>query len=169
MEKRKGAAILILCGVLMCFLFLLSVSDRKDGESVKIENVMIPAGDGTYIKAEFSIPRGAEFGKMPAVVLNHGFAGSMNSAGIGDLSHTLAEHGIAAVRMDFAHRISKDENSRMNNSYTVDTMVSDAVLCVDYMIAHYGADPAKIGIFGRSMGGRAAMKMANEKAGQKQA
>lgn len=165
MEKRKGAAILILCGVLMCFLFLLSVSDRKDGESVKIENVMIPAGDGTYIKAEFSIPRGAEFGKMPAVVLNHGFAGSMNSAGIGALSHTLAEHGIAAVRMDFAHRISKDENSRMNNSYTVDTMVSDAVLCVDYMIAHYGADPAKIGIFGRSMGGRAAMKMANEKAG----
>lgn len=159
---------LILCGVLICFLFLLSGSDRpdrKEGESVRTENVMIPAGDGTYIKAEFSIPQEAESGKIPAVVLNHGFAGSMNSAGIGALSRTLAKSGIAAARMDFAHRISRDEKSRRVNSYTVDTMVSDAVRCVDYMVAHYGVDPDRIGIFGRSMGGRAAMKMANEHAG----
>lgn len=165
MEKRIRAAILILCAALMCFLLLFAVSGRRDGESVKIENMMLPAEDGTYIKAEFYIPQETECGKMPAVVLNHGFAGSMNSAGIGELSYTLAEHGIAAVRMDFAHRVSKAENSRVNNSYTVDTMVSDAVLCIDYMVEHYGADPTRIGIFGRSMGGRSAMKMANEKSG----
>lgn len=165
MNKMKGTVIPVICSVLMFFLFLQPVPDRKNGESARIENVMIPAGDGTYIKAEFSIPQGAEYGRIPAVVLNHGFAGSMDSAGIGDLSHNLAGHGIAAVRMDFAHRISEDPDSRMCNSYTVDTMVSDAVLCVDYMISHYGADPDRIGIFGRSMGARAAMKMANEKAG----
>lgn len=54
-EKRKGAAILILCGVLMCFLFLLSVSDRKDGATFSDLHIQPEGIEYVYINGQMAL------------------------------------------------------------------------------------------------------------------
>ena len=49
--------------------------------------------------------------------------------------------------------------------YTLCNMRADGVLAIDYVLEHYNVDPDRIGIHGRSMGGRVAMMMGNEKDG----
>ena len=67
--------------------------------------------------------------------------------------------------MDFSHYTAEDPDSPQTDQYTVKTMVEDQALCAKYMVDHFNGDPARIGVFGRSLGGRAAMALVNEKAG----
>lgn len=148
----------------VCLLFLLAACSFHH-EGIVVEDVMIPNEEGTFTKAQIVAPADYMEHKLPLVILAHGFRGTMNSAGAESLSHALAEKGIATIRMDFSHNISEDAESRKTNQYTVDSMVSDQVLCASYMEEHYNIDPDRVGLFGRSLGGRAAMTAANESAG----
>jgi len=101
----------------------------------------------------------------PLVFMAHGFKGSRNSGGAADLSRKLAAEGIAAVRIDFNSYKNIDKMSPKAQEYTLCNMRADGVLAIDYVLEHYNVDPDRIGIHGRSMGGRVAMMMGNENAG----
>lgn len=103
--------------------------------------------------------------KYPLVFIAHGFKGTMNSGGAEELSRKLARNGIAAVRIDFNSRYENYVDSDKTNEYTLLDMTSNAVLAVDYAVKNYNIDSDRIGLYGRSMGGRAVMIMANESMG----
>lgn len=95
----------------------------------------------------------------------HGFKGTRNSGGAEELSKRLAEEGIAAVRIDFNGRKNDDKKSPKTGEYSLYDMTADGVMTIHYVLEHYNVDPERIGIHGRSMGGRVAMMMGNESEG----
>lgn len=167
-QKNRTKKNLLISIVILLWVLCAVISAAGCGpgsKEVLTEDVMIPNSEGTFTKAQITVPADYETEKLPAVVLSHGFHGTMNSAGMKDLAYALAENGIAAIRMNFSHNLSENPDSRQTNRYTVETMVSDQVLCARYMTEHYNIDSQKIGVFGRSLGGRAAMTLVNESAG----
>lgn len=157
--KKKIAVLLLFVMVL-----LSGCAGDKD-TSVLVKNVMIPDGSGAFIKAQIVMPSDYEEESLPLVTMAHGFRGTMNSAGAEMLAHALAENGIATIRMNFSHNVSENPGSEETRQYTVETMAGDLARCAEYMTENYNADKDRIGVFGRSLGGRAAMTAANEQTG----
>ncbi|MBR5229549.1 MAG: prolyl oligopeptidase family serine peptidase [Firmicutes bacterium] len=126
--------------------------------------IYLDRGDSTYSFAEAVYPLGINQ-DMPLVVIAHGFSGTLNSGGAEELAHKLAAVGIASVRVDFNPRISPEKNSERTFTYNLKSMEKDMLLAIDYMLSHFEIDQDRIGLYGRSMGGRVAMIMANESSG----
>ena len=139
-------------------------TENLPAEEIVTEDVVLENSGGSYTKAQIVIPANYEETKLPLVTLSHGFRGSMDSAGGNYLAESLAKAGIATIRMDFA-RCTDAAGKNQVNQYTVDTMVSDQLSAIEYMIGRYNVDPQRIGLYGRSLGGRVAMTMANENKG----
>ncbi len=139
-------------------------TENLPAEEIITEDVVLENSGGSYTKAQIMIPANYEETKLPLVTLSHGFRGSMNSAGGNYLAESLAKAGIATIRIDFA-RCTDAAGKNQVNQYTVDTMVSDQLSAIAYMIGRYNVDPQRIGLYGRSLGGRVAMTMANENKG----
>jgi len=163
-KQKRIAAVLLFVLVLLAGVLLAGCTGEKD-TSILIKNVMIPDGSGDFIKAQIVMPSDYEAESLPLVTMAHGFRGTMNSAGAEMLAHTLAENGIATIRMNFSHNVSEDPDSEETRQYTVETMAGDLARCAEYMTEHYNTDKDRIGVFGRSLGGRAAMTAANEQTG----
>ena len=102
----------------------------------------------------------------PLVFIAHGFKGTRNSGGAKELSERLASVGIAAVRIDFNGYKEKSINGERTNRYTLTNMQSDAVKTINHVIDNYNIDTDRLGVYGRSMGGRVAMMLANENVGE---
>ena len=118
---------------------------------------------GTYTRAELVMPETTK--AAPLVFMAHGFKGTRNSGGAEELSCRLASKGIAAVRIDFNSYADDHKNAERTRDYTLTTMVDDAVMTINYVLEHFDVDEMRIGIHGRSMGGRVAMIMGNENKG----
>ncbi|MGN1415180.1 MAG: alpha/beta hydrolase family protein [Anaerovoracaceae bacterium] len=102
------------------------------------------------------------------VAVAHGFTGTMDSGGAAELIRRLAGAGIAAVRVDFDPYLTPEKNSDPSNracEYTLRDMEDDMTLALQYACSHYRIDENRLGVYGRSMGGRVAMMMANESYG----
>ena len=126
---------------------------------------MLKNEEGTYTKAQVIAPSDFEEKSYPLVTLSHGFRGSMDTAGGETLAENLAKAGFATIRMNYSH-FTDQEKDEQTDQYTVETMISDQLLCIDYMIKNYHVDQRRIGLYGRSLGGRVAMIMANENRGE---
>ena len=121
---------------------------------------------GSYTYAQLVMPETSKASEsIPIVFMAHGFKGTRNSGGAEELSQLLASEGIAAVRIDFNSYTAADLDSKKTCDYTLATMVSDAVMTIDYVVENFDVDAKRIGIHGRSMGGRVAMIMGNESKG----
>lgn len=118
---------------------------------------------GTYTYGELVMPKSSK--PVPLVLMAHGFKGSRNSGGAKELSQRLASKGIAAVRIDFSPYEAADKDAPQTDDYTLTTMVDDAVMTIGYVLANFDVDKERIGLHGRSMGGRVAMIMGNESKG----
>ncbi|MGC2872898.1 alpha/beta hydrolase family protein [Ihubacter sp. mB4P-1] len=159
---KRGALYTIVCVCLLSIavLILEYYPGAKETE-ILTEDIVIENDGGLYTRAQIMIPANYQEKRLPLVSLSHGFRGSMDSAGGNYLAENLAKNGIATIRMDFAR--CRDAEGRIQmNQYTVNTMISDQIDCIDYMAAHYNIDTDRIGLYGRSLGGRVAMAMANE-------
>lgn len=163
---RRETVLTILLSSLLLVLCLAAGcrSAEKEGNGIIKEDFTIEAADGAYIRGQVVIPENYSREKLPLVTLGHGFRGNMNSAGGEALAESLADAGIAAVRMDYSH-YREAKGDRQTNQYTVNTMVDDQLRCIRYAIDRYNIDEKRIGLYGRSLGGRAAMIMANENKG----
>ncbi len=136
-------------------------------EKVITEDVFLRNEDGTYTYCEIVAPDIE--GPYPLVCISHGIYGSLNSGGARLLSELLASNGIAAVRADFNRCLTDDpdkalakDKSGRTNDYTLKDMLESNMLLIGYTQDHYNVDPDRIGVYGRSFGGRVAMIMGNE-------
>lgn len=161
MRKRIIGVFLL---TILSLTWFTACNDSGGEYKVIKEDVMIKNEAGTYTKAQVIAPSDFKETSHPLITLSHGFRGSMNTAGGDVLAENLAKAGFATIRMNYSHYKDKAKGKKINQ-YTVDTMISDQLLCIDYMIKNYNVDKEKIGLYGRSLGGRVAMIMANENRG----
>ena len=151
--------------LLLVFLCTVLPSCQSDDTYTRHE-FFLPNAQGTYTYGELILPESATSSKpVPLVFMAHGFKGTRNSGGAEDLSIRLAQEGIAAVRIDFNHYEEASLSSGKTFDYTLTTMVDDAVATLDYVAANFDVDAERIGLHGRSMGGRVAMILGNEDKG----
>ncbi|MGX8774615.1 MAG: alpha/beta hydrolase family protein [Bacillota bacterium] len=156
---------------LAAFAFMLagcgSQASSDDSLKTVTEDVFLKNADGTYTYCEIVAPESGE--PYPLVSISHGIYGAINSGGARELSEMLAESGIAAVRVDFnrcltndpEEALSKDRSGR-TNEYTISDMLESNMLAIDFALENYNVDADRIGVYGRSFGGRIAMIMGNE-------
>ncbi|PJD97848.1 MAG: alpha/beta hydrolase [Parachlamydia sp.] len=96
----------------------------------------------------------------PAVLICHGFGGDK----LGRnrlyliLAQELAEAGIATLRLDF-HACGDSEGDF--NKTTVDGLVSDAEVAIQFLKQDSQIDSERLGVLGRSLGGAVAVLAAN--------
>lgn len=187
---QKRLVFLVLLGLLL-FPALAgcgnAADDAENGQyEIHTEMIFLENGRGSYTLAEFAVPEnympdaegqpagakgqpaGAGTGGCPMVAVAHGFTGTMDSGGAAELIRRLAASGIAAVRVDFDPYLTPEKNSDPSNracEYTLRDMEDDLTLALQYACSHYRIDENRLGVYGRSMGGRVAMMMANESYG----
>ena len=98
--------------------------------------------------------------KVPGVILLHGFCGYKDQPNIISFANMLAENGIAAVRFDASGFGSSE------GTVEEDFRVSNYLLDIDYvyhfLFHHEGINPAKIGVWGVSLGGSLAIVYGTE-------
>ena len=148
-----------------------SLNSNNEGPGFKTyeKSLMLKNSDDSYTSITIALPSldgsqplPKEKGKTPLVLIAHGFSGTKNSGGAEDLAEALVGQGIASARMDFNHYISENKNSDQTNTYTLSTMEKDLLLSLNYALENYAIDKDRIGLYGRSMGGRVLMSMANK-------
>ena len=163
MKKRNNA--ISKWGVIALLLvFLCTFLSGCQGEGEYETHTFFLKNDrGTYTYGELVLPKTSK--DVPLVFMAHGFKGTRNSGGAKELSQRLASKGIAAVRIDFNGYLEEDTKASRSDSYTLTDMCNDAVMTIDYVLENYNVDPSRIGLHGRSMGGRVAMILANENKG----
>ena len=184
MKKRKRTSKYIISAAVfvtaaLCFAFALGLagcgansgSDSPDGAYDTVsEDVFLMNEDGTYTYGEIVAPVMED--SFPLVSISHGIYGTINSGGAKQLSEMLASHGIAAVRVDFNRCLTNDpeealtkDKSGRTNEYTLSDMLESNQLAIEYALDNYNIDENRIGVYGRSFGGRVAMIMGNESIG----
>jgi dienelactone hydrolase len=114
-------------------------------------DVTFASARGTNIHATVTVPGGTD--PVPLVVMCHGFTGNRNGDGhFQPLADSLAQNGVASIRMDFA---GCGESEEASTAYTLESLYDDIDSAIAYMGANYAIDSQKIGLLGHSMGGRA--------------
>lgn len=184
MKKRKRISKYIISAAVfvtaaLCIAFALGLagcgansdSDSPDGAYDTVsEDFFLMNEDGTYTYGEIVAPVMED--SFPLVSISHGIYGTINSGGAKQLSEMLASHGIAAVRVDFnrcltnnpEEALAKDKSGR-TNEYTLSDMLESNQLAIEYALNNYNIDEDRVGVYGRSFGGRVAMIMGNESIG----
>lgn len=148
--KKKHLLIFCLIAVLSISLLSGCNSSKREetagsfvSEELQIEN------EGRTIPATLVIPEGKE--NYPLVVMNHGFAGSRNeNGGFTKIAESLAESGIASVRVDFA---GCGDSKADFKDFNLKNNMSDVKACLEYVLSNKPVDKENIGVFGYSMGG----------------
>ena len=184
MKKRKctsryklSAAVFVTAALCIAFALGLagcganSGSDSPDAAYDTVsEDFFLMNEDGTYTYGEIVAPVMED--SFPLVSISHGIYGTINSGGAKQLSEMLASHGIAAVRVDFNRCLTNDpeealtkDKSGRTNEYTLSDMLESNQLAIEYALDNYNIDENRIGVYGRSFGGRVAMIMGNESIG----
>ncbi len=188
-KRKQHNLILILILSLTCTLFA-SCGEGVSSYSHETYRFFLENDRGSYIYGELVMPTAENSDKptadsaqnsgepaepatvsgesgedFPLVFIAHGFKGTRNSGGAKELSERLAAKGIAAVRIDFNGYLEPSKKAARTNRYTLTDMQNDAVTTINYVLKKYNIDESRLGIYGRSMGGRVAMMMANEDVG----
>jgi uncharacterized protein len=125
---------------------------QEDREPIILKN------NGQKIFCVFHKP--AHQSSFPVVFFCHGLAGHKTGRYriYVELATQLLKLGIASFRLDF--RGSGDSEGEFSDM-TIAGEVSDALVGLNFLKEHPNVDPARIGIFGRSMGGAIAMMAAS--------
>ncbi|MCR5033894.1 MAG: hypothetical protein K6B42_00555 [Clostridia bacterium] len=172
-NRTAVPAAAVLCLAFAFALLLTGCGDTSSNNDTSAiydtvtEDFFLENEDGTYTYGEIVAPDIE--GPYPLVSISHGIYGAINSGGARELSEMLAANGIAAVRVDFnrcltddpEEALAKDKSGRVNE-YTISDMLESNMLAINYALDHYNADKDRIGVYGRSFGGRIAMVMGNE-------
>lgn len=119
----------------------------------KIFSVRIPNAVGLLLSTEIYIPE--RVGKLPAVILLHGFTGYKESKGLVDIADKLATQGIISIR--FTSSGFGDSEGSLETDYRFSNYVLDAEYVYEYVKKLSYVDPNRIGTYGHSMGGKLAV------------
>ncbi|HEX8400299.1 MAG TPA: S9 family peptidase [Allosphingosinicella sp.] len=136
---------------------------RPQLEGVKLASVKpvsYKAADGTSIPAYLTLPPGKESAKgLPALVMPHGGPGARDEWGFDWLSQYFANRGYAVLQPNFRGSAGYGDAWFQKNGFqSWRTAIGDVNDAGRWLVAQGVADPAKLGIFGWSYGGYAALQ-----------
>ncbi|KAF0244204.1 MAG: dipeptidyl aminopeptidase/acylaminoacyl [Planctomycetota bacterium] len=124
----------------------------------EMKPVRFPARDGLPLRGYLSVPRDAEPRALPAVLLVHGGPWHRDSWGWQPQVQWLANRGYAVLQVNF--RGSPGFGKRFLNAANREwggRMQDDLTDAVRWLVAQGVADPKRVGIYGGSYGGYAAL------------
>ena len=157
-QRRLTACIVVtLCLAALVFSFALAKRLWSGGggggttAAVVTQDEAVGSVRGSNIPVTVTLP--AKPDGAPLVVLCHGFTGNRQLDGhAAPLARLLAQKGIAVAALDFA---GNGDSAEPFTAYDLKSMYDDIDSVIGYMQATYAIDPAKVGLVGHSMGGRA--------------
>jgi dipeptidyl aminopeptidase/acylaminoacyl peptidase len=120
--------------------------------------IRYPSSDGLEIPAYLTLPKGVEPKALPLVVVPHGGPWGRDAWGYDPLAQFFANRGYAVLQPNF--RASTGYGKRFldaGNKQWGDKMQDDITWGVKHLVADGTADPKRVGIFGGSYGGYAAL------------
>lgn len=123
-----------------------------------MEPVRIPSRDGLTLPSYLTLPVGARAHMLPMVLYVHGGPWARDAWGYDPVAQFLANRGYAVLQVNyrgstgfgkrFTHAAEREFAGRMHD---------DLIDGVDWAVAQGIADPARVGIYGGSYGGYAAL------------
>jgi dipeptidyl aminopeptidase/acylaminoacyl peptidase len=123
-------------------------------------SITFPATDGTQIPAYLTLPPGSNGKHLPALVMPHGGPASRDVWGFDWLSQYFAQRGFAVIQPEFRGSTGFGEDFENKNGFlSWPTAIGDVTDAGRYLISQGIADPDRLGIFGWSYGGYAALQV----------
>lgn len=140
---------------------MLARPELEKYQLAEMKPVTIPGADGVQIPAYLTLPPGKAAKNLPAVVLPHGGPGARDFWGFDWLSQFFAARGYAVIQPEFRGSIGygdawKNENALKNWR----AAMTDVAASAKWLSAQGIANPDRVGIFGWSYGGYAALMSA---------
>jgi dienelactone hydrolase len=126
-----------------------------------MQPITYPAGDGTAIPGYLTLPPGKASAKgLPALVMPHGGPGARDEWGFDWLAQYFAGQGYAVLQPNFRGSTGYGESWFQKNGFqSWRTAIGDVNDAGRWLVGQ-GADAARLGIFGWSYGGYAALQSA---------
>jgi hypothetical protein len=152
---RLGAVVLTLALLLGSGTMLASAADyreqRPDRQAPAMpqwqeKTVTCQSGDNT-LRGTLTLPK-TSGAQVPVAILLHGL--STDKSWCDDIAWTLADHGIASVRFDFA---GTGDSDGVQEDMTVSSEIQDTLAILDYVESQVYTDRDNIFLVGKSMGG----------------
>jgi dipeptidyl aminopeptidase/acylaminoacyl peptidase len=124
-----------------------------------VKPVSFPAADGTIIPGYLTLPPGSDGKNLPSIVLPHGGPSARDQWGFDWLAQYWAHLGYAVLQPNFRGSSGfGDDWLQKNGIQSWKTAVGDVTDAGRWLVTQGIADPQKLGIFGWSYGGYAALQ-----------
>lgn len=142
--------------------FLVVRDSLEDIQLAKEKPITYPSSDGIMVPGYLTLPPGRENAKgLPAIVLPHGGPSARDEWGFDWLSQFFANRGYAVLQPNFRGSTGYGDAWFEHNGFQSWPVAIGDVLAAGHWLVSQGiADPAKLGIFGWSYGGYAALQSA---------
>jgi len=126
----------------------------------QVKTISYAAADGTQIPAYLTLPPGVTEAKnLPAIVLPHGGPGARDEWGFDWLSQYFAQRGYVVLQPNFRGSGGYGDAWFANNGFRGwKTSVGDVCDAGRWLVSQGMADASKLGVFGWSYGGYAALQ-----------
>jgi dipeptidyl aminopeptidase/acylaminoacyl peptidase len=140
---------------------LLARSQLEGVKLASVRPVTYTATDGTQIPGYLTLPPGAQSAKgLPALVMPHGGPSERDVWGFDWLAQFFANRGYAVLQPNFRGSWGYGDAWFRDNGFRAWNVAIGDVLDAGRWMVKEGVDPAKLGIFGWSYGGYAALQSA---------
>jgi len=139
---------------------LMPVRPEGEGKNfAAVRSITYKTFDGIDVPAYLTLPPGSSGKNLPAIVMPHGGPGSRDVWGFDWLAQFFASRGYAVIQPEFRGSTGFGENWFVNNGFkSWRTAIGDVNAAGKWLVAQGIADPARLGIFGWSYGGYAALQ-----------
>jgi dipeptidyl aminopeptidase/acylaminoacyl peptidase len=141
--------------------FLVSRPELEGVTLAAVKLVTYPASDGTMVPGYLTLPSGREARNLPAIVLPHGGPEARDEWGFDWLAQYFAHMGYAVLQPNFRGSAGYGEAWLQKNGFrSWRTAIGDVTDAGRWLVKEGIADPSRLGIFGWSYGGYAALQSA---------
>lgn len=139
---------------------ILLARPQLDGVALApVKPVSFRASDGVSVPGYLTLPPGSAGKKLPAIVLPHGGPEARDEWGFDWLAQYFANRGYAVLQPNFRGSTGYGDAWFKDNGFkSWRAAVGDVVDAGRWLVSEGIADPAKLGIFGWSYGGYAALQ-----------
>jgi len=139
---------------------LMPVQPMAEGQTLAtVKPISYKSFDGTEVPAYLTLPPGSSGKNLPAIVMPHGGPGSRDVWGFDWLAQFFAARGYAVIQPEFRGSTGFGESWFLKNGFqSWKTSIGDVNAAGRWLIAQGIANPARLGIFGWSYGGYAALQ-----------